>query len=568
MKKISSYLLLNLFLVQIICAQSIETGKSLYEQGDYKRAILVFENIKTLESQLFLGKSYFAERNYLKSINILSTFDDESPLLFLHDALYTSSLAHFQLKNYAKSLELLRNVIKTPNSSSIAQKAKTTYFDIIGFLTTKQLFDTFKSVSHDEIRLDILEYSTGIISYNAANTLLDLYETSALKSNDLQLNRIKTQLLDSLTYTSKIKSWRNHNAPTGISYNIGVVLPQFEYDSPEYEIPQHIYYGIQMAIENFNRENADQKAFITYHSTNKGFTSDAIMSNFVYNQGVDVIIGPLFSNNAKDFSKYAEDFKVPMVLPLANADELDLYNSYVFQLNPTFGSQGKLMAQKALSLGYDTLGVIVEKKSLGAPAARAFRHEAERLGGYVEYYFEENFEELGYDIRDYTKFFTTDTLDSVAMVKAVYAPFTGTIAQTLIQSLLTDLEAMKSEVAILGSEEWKDVNIESRRLDSTQLYYSKSFDVDTSSTVARQFISEFRIRFQTEPNEFAFIGFDVASIILDQLKLAKNPAYLRPYLRAIKRYKGLSIDVSFNGTHVNEAVSIEKLNTKEDIIND
>ena len=57
MKKISSFLLLNLFLVQIICAQSIETGKSLYEQGDYKRAILVFENVETLESQLFLGKA-------------------------------------------------------------------------------------------------------------------------------------------------------------------------------------------------------------------------------------------------------------------------------------------------------------------------------------------------------------------------------------------------------------------------------------------------------------------------------------------------------------------------------
>lgn len=559
MKKISSFLLLNLFLVQIICAQSIETGKSLYEQGDYKRAILVFENIETLESQLFLGKSYFAEGNYLKSINILSTFDDESPLLFLHDALYTSSLAHFQLKNYAKSLELLHYVIKTPNSSSITQKAKTTYFDIIGFLTTKQLFDTFKSVSNDEIRLDILEYSTGIISYNAANSLLDLYETSALKSNDLQLNRIKTQLLDSLAYTSKIKSWRNHDAPTGISYNVGVVLPQFEYDSPEYEIPQHIYYGIQMAIENFNRENADQKAFITYHSTNKGFSSDAIMSDFVYNEGVDVVIGPLFSQVAKDFSNLAEDFQIPMVLPLANADSLDLFNNYVFQINPTFGAQGKIMANKAIELGYDTVGVIVEKQSLGAPAARAFRHEVERLGGFVEYYFEENFVELGYDIRDFTQFFTTDTLDSVAIVEAIYAPFTGTIAQTLIQSLLTDLEAMKSEVAILGSEEWRDVNIESRRLDSTQLYYSKSFDVDTSSTLARQFISEFRIRFQTDPNQFAFIGYDTAKLILDQLKRVKNPAYLIENLRRSKPFKGLSISINFDGKHENEAALVEKM---------
>ena len=182
----------------------------------------------------------------------------------------------------------------------------------------------------------------------------------------------------------------------------------------------------------------------------------------------------------------------------------------------------------------------------------------EHLVGF-QYYFEENFVELGYDIRDFTQFFTTDTLDSVAIVEAIYAPFTGTIAQTLIQSLLTDLEAMKSEVAILGSEEWRDVNIESRRLDSTQLYYSKSFDVDTSSTLARQFISEFRIRFQTDPNQFAFIGYDTAKLILDQLKRVKNPAYLIENLRRSKPFKGLSISINFDGKHENEATLVEKM---------
>lgn len=223
------------------------------------------------------------------------------------------------------------------------------------------------------------------------------------------------------------------------------------------------------------------------------------------------------------------------------------------------------MARKAIELGYDTLGVIAEARSLGAPAARAFRHEAERLGGYIEYYFEENFEELGYDIRDYTQFFTTDTLDSVAIVKAIYAPFTGTIAQTLIESLLTDLEAMRSEVAILGSEEWQAVNIEARRLDSTQLYYSRSFDVDTTTMEAREFISEFRIRFLTDPNQFAFIGFDAATIVLDQLQFVKNPAYLRDYLRNLRGYRGLSINVDFNGTYVNEAIRVDKMLRESDL---
>lgn len=568
MKKITLSIYFFLFASIPVLGQTIEMGKNLYQQGDYERAIFVFERLQSEEAQLFLGKSHFAQRNYLKALSLLHQFDVNSDAEYYQDALFTSALAHFQLNNFSESLETLNALIHNTSTSPITRAADKMYDDIIGFLTPKQRFDTFKSVSEDEIRLDILEFSMGKVDFNTATVLLNLYERSAITENQLRLNRVKTQLSDSVSYASQVRMNYLLTAPVGMEYNIGVVLPEFDFDSPEYEIPQHLYYGIQLAVEQFNRENAEQKAFITYQSTNAGKSPEEIVADFVFNQGVDVIIGPLFSQIAKPFSDLAEQYEIPMVLPLANADSLDLYNNYVFQLNPAFGTQGKIMARKAIELGYDTLGVIAESRSLGAPAARAFRHEAERLGGYIEYYFEEDLESLGYDIRDYTQFFTTDTLDSVDMVKAVYAPFTGTIAQTLIESMLTDLEAMRSEVAIFGSEEWQEINIEARRLDSTQLYFSRSFDVDTSTTNAREFISEFRIRFQTDPNQFAYIGYDAAYIILDQLSFIKNPAYLRDYLRRLKGYKGLSIDVSFNGTHVNEAIGFDRMIRESELLDE
>lgn len=543
-----------------IFAQSIEMGRSLYQQGDFERAIFVLERVSGEESKLLLGKSHFAQRNYLKAINILNAIDD-SNTEWNQDAGYTIALAHFQLKNYASSFEHLHDLIHAPRTTAITRKADQFYNDALGYLTDKQRFDVFKSVSKDEIRLDLIEQSLGRLDFSLVTALFELYEESKSTNSPLRENRIKTALADSIQYQQNYNPNRLKTAPDGISYNIGVVLPQFEFDAPEYEIPQHLYYGIQLAVEQFNQENPDTKAFITYRNTNPDAgTAKSVIADLVYKEGIDVLIGPLFSEVAKEFSNLAEVYEIPILLPLANADSLDLYNNYVFQLNPSFATQGKIMARKAvLELGYDTLGVIAEAQSLGAPAARAFRHEAERLGGYVEYYFEEDFESLGYDIRDYTQFFTTDTLDSVAMVKAVYAPFTGSIAQTLIESMLTDLEAMRSKVAILGSEEWQEINIESRRLDSTQLYFSRSFDVDTSTSEARKFISEFRIRFSTVPNQFAFIGYDAASIILDQLDFVNNPADLRDSLKNLRGYDGLSIDVSFNGTHVNEQIRIERM---------
>lgn len=556
-------LFLTVFTFIIHCsifAQSIEMGRSLYQQGDFERAIFVLERVSGEESKLLLGKSHFAQRNYLKAINILNAIDD-SNTEWHQDAGYTIALAHFQLKNYASSFEHLHDLIHAPQTTAITRKADQFYNDALGYLTDKQRFDVFKSVSKDEIRLDLIEQSLGRLDFSLVTALFELYEESKSTNSPLRENRIKTALADSIQYQQNYNPNRLKTAPDGISYNIGVVLPQFEFDAPEYEIPQHLYYGIQLAVEQFNQENPDTKAFITYRNTNPDAgIAKSVIADLVYKEGIDVLIGPLFSEVAKEFSNLAEVYEIPILLPLANADSLDLYNNYVFQLNPSFATQGKIMARKAvLELGYDTLGVIAEAQSLGAPAARAFRHEAERLGGYVEYYFEEDFESLGYDIRDYTQFFTTDTLDSVAMVKAVYAPFTGSIAQTLIESMLTDLEAMRSKVAILGSEEWQEINIESRRLDSTQLYFSRSFDVDTSTSEARKFISEFRIRFSTVPNQFAFIGYDAASIILDQLDFVNNPADLRDSLKNLRGYDGLSIDVSFNGTHVNEQIRIERM---------
>lgn len=559
MKKLFALLLLGLCCTTGIVAQNIEIGKQLYQQGDYERALTVFERINTAESSLFAGKTLFALNNYLKAISYLNKVSPSDGVEYFQDAQYTKALSYFQLKDFAGALDVSYQLAQSPTSSPITRAGNEFYKNLIGYLTPKQRFEAFREVHADEIRLDILEFSMGKVDYSTALALSNLYKETLLEQPSLRFNRIETLLSDSISYVEHYNPYFERTSPKGIAYNIGVALPEFDFDSPDYEIPQHLYFGIQLAVEEFNIKNSRAKAFISYANTSEQ-SSAQIMADFVYNKNVDVIIGPLFSQVAKEFSDLAELYEIPMLLPLANADSLDLYNNYVFQLNPTFSAQGKQMANYAVNvLGYDTLGVLAEKGSLGAPAAQAFRHQAERNGAFVQYYFEENLQENGYDISDYSKFFTTDTLDSVAMVKAVYAPFTGTIAPTLIESLLTDLEAMQSKVAILGSEEWQNVSMENRRLDSTELFYTRSFEVDTTTPRANEFISSFRIRFQTEPNQFAFIGYDAAQIILEQLQRVKNPAYLRESLTTLKHYTGLSIDVSFNGSHVNQKVKIVQM---------
>ncbi|MEQ9310553.1 MAG: ABC transporter substrate-binding protein [Balneolaceae bacterium] len=561
MKKISLLLLFLILGVAQSLAQTFENGLSLYEQGDYERAIQILQQSDDPEALLFTGKSYFALNNYIKALSFLNKVPSSSNSEIYHEAKYTAALSYFQLDDFSRSLDILKFLSDERPSTTVSRSSLQLYDQVLGYLTLNQRREAFLETTSDLVRLDLLESTIGRVKYHSAIAFMELYKRSVTDVDQLKLNRIEAQLRDSVVYTQRYNPNQIVQAPKGIAYNIGVVLPEFEFETPEYEIPQHIYFGIQLAIEEFNSSNTDQKAFITYKNSNSANTNaEAIVTDLVWNQDVDVIIGPLFSGIAKEFSNLAEEYEVPMLLPLANADSLGLYNNYVFQLNPSFSTQGEIMARYAVNvLGYDTLGVIAEKGSLGAPAARAFMHEAERNGGFVEYYFEENLEQSGYDIRDYTQFFTTDTLDSVDMVEAIYAPFTGSVAPTLVTSLLTDLEAMRSTVAILGSEEWQNVNLENRRLDETELFYTESFNVDTSTSKAQEFASAFRLRFNTQPNQFAYIGYDAAQIITTTLKKIKNPAYLKDALKDLNNFYGLSSKISFRGTHVNQEVKIKKM---------
>jgi len=402
----------------------------------------------------------------------------------------------------------------------------------------------------------------GKVDLSSARAILKAYKNSVMDQPSSQLRDIEQMVGDSVSYQQRYNPGQYAEAPEGMTYNIGVVLPQFDSNSPQYEISQHIYFGIQLAVENFNSENTDRKVFISYqNSESESESISGIVSELMWIHNTDAIIGPLFSEVAMELSEYAELYRIPMLTPLANSDEINLNRNYTFQLNPTFGMQGTRMAQYAIqNLGYDTLAVIAEKGSFGEPSAIAFRDEVRRLGGEVVRYIVDDFAVEGYDISEYVQYFDpeVDTLFNYN-IDAVYAPFTGNIAETLINTLLTNIEAIGSDMTLLGSEEWESLNTRLNQLTDNPVYYTKTRSSDLNSQPAEEFKNAFRLRFETAPNEFAFIGYDAASVILETLLNVQNPIYLREGLKEIRNYSGLSMEISFEGQHINQEVGVYRI---------
>ncbi|WP_421774560.1 ABC transporter substrate-binding protein [Gracilimonas sp.] len=560
MKRLLSSLLLLLTFTVSVFAQSIETGIEFYEEGNYERALRIFEQSDSPSAQLFAGKSHYALNNFIKAKEYLRKVDSTSSELF-SEAKYTASLADFQLKNFAPSLDALHELKENSREPSISRAAFSLYRDVVNYLTLEQRFNAFRATKYDAVRLDLVEAGVGKLDLVSARALFKAYKTSTI-SDTTNYASIEALLSDSAAYMQRYNPNRYTKAPSGLAYNIGVALPQFDIDSPQFEIPQHLYFGIQLAVEKFNSENTDLKAFLTYKNTGaEAANAPAIANELAWNHDADVIIGPLFSEVAVAMSQYAELYEIPMLTPLANSDSLNLDHNYTYQLNPTFAIQGQRMAQFAIrNLGYDTLAVIAERGSLGEPSAVAFLDEARKLGGEVVRYYVEELESEGYDISKYARNFDPE-VDTVFNynIDAVYAPFTGNIAETLISSLLTNLEAIGTDMTVLGSEEWEMADIDSRNLPDTEFYYTKTFEQDPGNTDIEDFESEFRLRFDTEPNRFALIGYDAANVALRTLKRVQNPAYLKEGLKKFNNYRGLIMDVSFENTHINQEVSIKQL---------
>ncbi len=563
------FLLISFFLYCIsipAAAQDFEEGLQYFEQEEYEEALAVFSQLDTPEAQLFEGKSYFNLGRYLMAKSALSQITEEAGEEVYPEAVYVSALTDFQLKQFGNALEKLHSLSTSGARNSLVRDGMRFYDDILNYLTLNQRKDAFQNVSEPQIKFDLIHSALGKVDYETAGTLVEQLQKSLSGGfNPSGMMEIRQMLADSLSYATRIAFGPRLQAPEGILYNIGAVLPQYSPGDQEFPISQGLYNGYILAAEEFNQRNANKKAFIRYKDSKGEETNIGhLMTDLAWNYQVDAVLGPLFSEAAKPMAAMAEQYQIPMLAPLANSDTLNLDNPYVYQANPTFSSHGREMARFAVQrLGMDTLAVLGERNSLGAASAFAFRDEAEKLGAKVAYFFVEDLESEGYEVTGYTKYFTSDStlIDSLNYhrVEGLYAPFTGQAAPTLIDLLLIDLEAMNSDIVVMGSQEWGATQIPENRVEDRTIYFSESYYINSRSDRVEQFNTSYSNRFGIEPNRFAMIGYDAASFLLNTLERVENPVLLKDALRTQPVYQGIIGNIGFGGRHINQQVKIFKI---------
>lgn len=547
-------------------AQSFEDGMEMYQQGQFKEALDIFSNLDSDEARLFTGKSHFALGEYLTAKPYLESFSDEDDRDLYQEAQYTLALADFQLGQYGDALNRLYRMKQQQRKTQVVTDAIRLYDDILDYITINQRKSAFQQADFPEIKYDLVNSAFGSVSYPVAKTLYSQLVKSKIDTTNSAVQELSKAIADSMSYAVKMTFDNRKEAPEGITYNIGAALPTYNNDAPEFKVSQGLYFGYVLAAEQFNQQHPNKKAFIRHQNTGVEMDSaEYAMTDLAWNSNADAVLGPLFSEPARKMADLVEQYQIPMIAPLANSDTLNIDNPYVYQANPTFSSHGRRMAEYAVqNLQMDTLAVLAEQNSLGEASAFAFREHAEKLGAKVTHFFVDDLEGKGYDLSDYTQYFTSDktkidSLGNYHYLDGIYAPFTGQAAPTLAELLLVDLEAMDSNITVLGSQEWGNFNLPEAPMENQEVYFSESYYINQKSERVEQFREQFEKRFNMEPNRFAMIGYDTASYLLGTLDNVANSELLKNALKNQPSYEGLISNINFRNTHINQEVKIFRI---------
>lgn len=547
------------------CAQDFEEGLQLYEQQEYEKALSIFNRITNTEGYLFTGKSLYAMGRYRQAQSNLNNIPDDAPKSIYFENIYTSALIDFQIKEFGNALNKLYRVINSDTEASLRLDAKQIYRQLLNYLTAEQRLSALSIAESDELKFDLMETALGKVTYEEAQEILDASKSELEEDEWIEkAEDIETKISSAQNYRRSLSNSGNIlRAPDGTIYNIGIALPAYKPKDQEFAIVRSLYYGTLLAAENFNQNNRNAKIathFIDTEASTEGLRS--IIQQFLDDKRGDALIGPLFSEQAEAMIPITTELKIPAIAPLANS-QINSDNSYLFQSNPTFGMHGKEMARYAVrELQMERFAVLAQRGSSGASSAEAFIDEAENLGAEITYTFVEDLQANEYEISQYSRYFGSkeDPID------AVYAPFTGPTALTLIDLLLVDLKAMNNPPVVLGSQEWQKLNFSSTKYNRLDIHFSEGYYLSSENSRLSRFKNNYRNKFGSEPDQFAMIGYDISSFVFNSLDNAVNPALLEPAIRNHPLYQGLVNDIQFNGKNINRAVKIFEVTKSGELI--
>jgi LysM repeat protein len=251
-------------------------------------------------------------------------------------------------------------------------------------------------------------------------------------------------------------------------------------------------------------------------------------------EGVDLIIGPVWSRNLSIINSYAGPLGIPVVSPVPLYDNQVLLNKpALFLANSSLEVAQKALARK-VSEYYDHNFVFIHADTSGVdPDVKNFKNlifsELIKKMPYEEIKFKEflfysrskfdndSINRLGHALSDKSK--------NVIIIASEFSP--------VISETITEIHAFikKFDIKVLGYPAMRDLNnLDPKYFFDLGVMLYSPYWIDLTKKDVRQFNSDYRQKFLTEPSErsYAWQGYDIAYYFISGLAIHGKDFILHP----------------------------------------
>ncbi len=322
------------------------------------------------------------------------------------------------------------------------------------------------------------------------------------------------------------------------------------------------------------------------------------------------IVGEMENFITAGMAGIAESKGLPMIAPVATDNGIADIGSYIFQANPSLGTQARALARYAIdSLGHRTFVTVAPQDDYGHQMVDAFSEEVDRLGAEIitqRWYYgipeklRGQFKEIreiafrrvledslrrvlpGYSTLDkdslwqeYNNFVMLENkikdniVDAsgffrVENINAAFFP----VYDEDIEYVARQFKYFNINAQILGSENWYSAkSSKNKKLADyvNNTIFASSYFYDTEKLAYRLFRNEFRKTMGATPEKMELFGYDTGLIIFNVMaKGVKSRQAMRNEIAAIHNLQGRKGLISLDGmTRVNSKVNILQFQGKK-----
>ncbi|MFN0254279.1 ABC transporter substrate-binding protein [Pedobacter ureilyticus] len=291
------------------------------------------------------------------------------------------------------------------------------------------------------------------------------------------------------------------------------------------------YQGLMLGIDSAANEGLSFK--VNVFDSRDDNSQLAALSKREAVKASNLMIGPIFPAGIKYMTTFSEVNKMPMVSPLAASKPSDFNNPNLISVVNNIEQHGVKVADYIAKQYKADQGIVVlintKKSSDEAFAAPIRKRFAAKYPSFVV-----------------QEFSSTYVLETKMQKGKKYAVVMCSDDAAFVAPSLTKLHRLKNTsgypVQVFGHPNWAKQTYNIDQLQNLQTVLSSSYYVDYKSKPVIEFIKTYRAKYEFEPTEYAFKGFDVG-FYFGKLMAKHGVNYLDFLVK--ENYKGLHNDFDF-----------------------